>query len=457
MNKYLKFNGFIFGVAFSVLGCSLTNADPLVLSVSSGEDELVLIGESFGNKESPYPILWAFGSDVRENGQPVNKETGVVDGESVQVSTSSSSVWTRGEGVAYSSLSRIPEVSHTYRAENDGWLGWPVAFGGDDTPFSDQAYVAWRVKTPGDISHYALVAVTDSEGSFFLGKDEFSPGERVEIIPIGAEPRIGRIVHFDSDKQRMHIEVVGLSSKHFVGGKVVGLDSGASAILDSSVYYRSGSSSKYFRSYETISEGGTHFVVSTNRLITAQYDSQGNELRRAFEFDGDAGYGLPNISASTDWQLVEAYIDLSESFGHGFLRLNSNELKSFSGLDITGSKPKDAGPTISNIGWEAAGGVEEVNVAINFGEIYFDKTPQRVVLSNTQDLLSAGANVEFQFIKAWSNNEIRVEKRFGGLRKDMPIYAFVFNKNNISNKIGYCVSSCDVDELPPSKIDLSIE
>lgn len=129
MNKYLKFNGFIFGVAFSVLGCSLTNADPLVLSVSSGEDELVLIGESFGNKESPYPILWAFGSDVRENGQPVNKETGVVDGESVQVSTSSSSVWTRGEGVAYSSLSRIPEVSHTYRAENDGWLGWPVAFG----------------------------------------------------------------------------------------------------------------------------------------------------------------------------------------------------------------------------------------------------------------------------------------------------------------------------------------
>ncbi|WP_417536743.1 hypothetical protein [Methylophaga sp.] len=435
----------------------LSRGEPNVHQVNVDGKEVIVKGEFFGSKESPYPILWAFGSDIRENGKVAQKEVGVVANDSVLVGDSGLAVWSRGQGVTYDNLSRLPEVSHTYRAENDGWLGWPLAFGGDDTPFSDKAYVSWRVKAPGDISKYVLVAVSDLGGEFNLGADQFTPGENVEIVPVGAQQRTGRIVHFDSERRQVHLEVSGLSSKHFSGAKVLGLDSGATAVLDSERYYRSSSSSKFFRSHETISGAGTRFVVSTNRLITVQFDSRGKEIQRAFEFEGDSGYGLPAITENPDWNLVEVFIDLSGKYGEGIITVNGNESKTFSGLDISETKPKDAGPTVANIGWEAAGGVEEINVALNFGEIYFDKTPQRAVLTNSKVLKDARSNVEVQYSSYWSDNEVRFESQFGGLNDAIPIYLFIFDENNESNSAGFCVYMCEKDELPPSRIMLNVE
>lgn len=87
--------------------------------------------------------------------------------------------------------------------------------------------------------------------------------------------------------------------------------------------------------------------------------------------------------------------------------MDSKDQKWFKNLYIGDSKPQDAGPpTISNIGWEPAGGSESVNVGLNFGEIYFDTTPQRVVLSD-QGLFSdvRGGNQEFQYITEWTDQK----------------------------------------------------
>ncbi|WP_152526098.1 hypothetical protein [Marinobacter sp. EVN1] len=442
---------FFFSLAFGV------SAEPLVKDVLLDEGRLVIKGEGFGEKKNPHPVLWAFGSRVIENGIDTTKEMGVVPGKPVPVGSDGEAfVWSRGEGVVFSEKSRIPEVSHTYRSENDGWLGWPHAFGGDDTPYADKAYFSWRVQSDGDIANYKTIAVTSIKGVFLDGGDPFSPGESIRVMPIDRGETIGRVVYYDAEKSWIHIEVSGLTSDHFAGAVISGVDSGATALVDSTVFYRSGSSSKYFRSYETVADAGTHVVATTNRLITAQLDENGKELSRAFESEGDSGYGLPNVSYSSQWQLIEVYIDLSGDYGAGYFKLNGKDSKSFSGLYIKDSKPKDAGPTISNIGWEAAGGVDMVNVALNFGEIYFDTSPQRVLFANTPSVVEAGSNVEFQYLVSWSDKEIVVDKGYGALNLSSPIYVFVYDEyDSVSN--GFCILNCSGGEYPPSRIGLDVE
>jgi hypothetical protein len=366
-------------------------------------------------------------------------------------------LWTHGEGTTYTSQSRLKDITHSYRAERIGWLGWPTAFGGADTPYSDKAYISWRVKTDGDIENYKVVGLLHIDGTFKDGPSPYAPGERIKILSSDGREFIGRVVHIDKASNRMHIQLAGVSSSNLSEAVVKGLESGAEASIDSKLFYRSSSPGKYFRSYETLSEGGSHIVLTTNRLISAQYSNSGQELRRAFEFAGDSGYGAPQVSSLPGWTFMEAYIDLSKDMGHGYISANHKESKSFKGLFIGDSKPKDAGPTISNIGWEPAGGTKMVNSALSFGEIYFDSTPQRVALSNSNLYSNVEKDEELQFIKTWSNNEISVEFRKGGLNEFQPIYIYVFDKNNNPNKTGFCFINCDNNYSPPKKIDLLID
>jgi hypothetical protein len=194
----------------------------------------------------------------------------------------------------------------------------------------------------------------------------------------------------------------------------------------------------------------------TNRWFAVQLGSSGNELRRGFETQSDIGYGVPDVSDTTDWKLLEAFIDLSGEYGTGSISMDNKDQKWFKNLYIGDSKPKDAGPTISNIGWEPAGGADSVNVGLNFGEIYFDTTPQRVVLSDQGVFSDVQGNQEFQYITEWADQKIVVELSHGELNQNAPLFIYVFDENNNVNATGFCVANCDSDMSPPSKIDLGI-
>ena len=236
---------------------------------------------------------------------------------------------------------------------------------------------------------------------------------------------------------------------------VEGQESGATLQLDPARFYRITVGTKYLRSYETGNLGGTRAVMSVNRWISAQYNSTGTELRRAFGTATGAGYGVPNISQVNDWILMESYIDLSGDYGEGYVSANNIGKKWFRSLYIGDSKPKDAGPTIANLGWEAAGGTEMINASLSFGEIYFDSTPQRVVVSNSDTYDKVTSDQEFQWIKSWSSNKITFDIHLRGLNKDSPIFMYIFDDKNQTNSQGACIMNCN-QNTPPRKIQLEV-
>lgn len=447
-----------FSAIFTAFPFMYCVAAPTIETATVTNGSITISGEGFGTKSSPAPILWVFGEDVRENGVATKKDSGIAIGSAVPAGLGAEdSLWARGGGVKYDYEARTPALSHSYRSENDGWLGWPYAFGGEDTPYSEKAFVSWRIKPSGDINAYKEVALVDLQGEFNQGSNQFTPGESITIAAPDGSTKQGHIVSVDKQNGRVHIEAPATTSSHFRKATITGNSSRATALVDSEIFYASSLSGKYFRSYETVGGAGTHAVMSTNRWISVQFDEAYNELRRAYEKPSGMGYGVPYVSKTTDWQLMEAFIDLSGDYGNGYISLNNQNRKWFYNLYIADSKPNYAGPTISNIGWEAAGGSDTVNVALNFGEIYFDKTPQRVVLSNSENYLEMGKDQEFQFINQWDQNKIVVEERFGGLDPNQAVYLYVFDEQNKGNETGFCVVNCGNVQRPPSSIELMVE
>lgn len=331
------------------------------------------------------------------------------------------------------------------------------SFWGEDTPYSDKAYISWRLRPSGDINSYKTVRISNIKGDFDGGNDPFSPGEQVRIMTTGGKELSGRMVHLDATNSLIHLEAGTLQSTDSIDAKIIGLTSGASGLLRGSEFFRSSISGKYLRSYETINQGGTNTVFSTNRWIAVQFDSNGNELRRGFETQSDSGYGVPDVSDTQNWKFLEAFIDLSDEYASGYISMDNRDQKWFRDLYIGDSKPKNAGPTISNIGWEPAGGAEMINVGLNFGEIYFDNTPQRVVLSNQGTFSDIQGNQELQYITEWTDQKIVVDIMYRELNQSLPLFIYIFNNNNKVNLNGFCVLYCDSESSPPSKINLGID
>lgn len=454
-NIFLKIC-FLMPVGFATTISNVTAA-PVITSYSTTSSTVTINGSGFGDKTQAAPIMWVFGDDIRLNGRQVSLEANLSPGDMIPIRTGAdTSLWTHGEGVFIDNNVRTSSLEHSYGAIGNGWVGWPYAFGGGDTPFSDKAYISWRVRTWGDINAYIAVAYQNMTGKFSVGANDYTPGEGIQILGQDGRTYNGRIVSVDTPPGIMDIEVSGVSASFIEGATIIGQSSGAKAVLNVSKFYVSSVGSKYLRIYETLSSGGMKSALTTNRWGASQYDASNTKLlSQVFEFKGDSGYGAPDISSINDWVFMESYVDLSGDYGSGYVSANNGKKKFFNDLFIAGSKPMDAGPTISNLGWEAAGGTEMINAYLSFGEIYFDKTPQRVVLSNAAEYSKSGSNQELQWINKWTNDMVEIEIHLRGLDNKSPIYLYVFDMNNNSNSTGICIKNCD-SSPPPSTIKLNV-
>src|SRR5690554_2524362 len=207
-------------------------AEPKISRTAVSDNSISIFGTGFGEKKQPAPILWAFGQDIRENGIQVPKEEGVRFGSTVPVGNEPRlNVWSRGTGATFSATTRTKAITHTYHAANRGWLGWPLAFGGEDTPYSDKAYISWRLRPSGDINSYKTVRISNIKGDFDGGNDPFSPGEQVRIMTTGGKELSGRMVHLDATNSLIHLEAGTLQSTDSIDAKIIGLTSGASGLL----------------------------------------------------------------------------------------------------------------------------------------------------------------------------------------------------------------------------------
>jgi len=411
--------------------------DEEVSAVSIQGQMVTIKGQGFGNKEQAAPVLWVMGDDVRENGVLETDYLNSIEGDVVPTGTGQ--IWTKGTGVEFQNDARHEGLNKSFVVKNYGWLGWPEAMGGNDTRYATQAYTAFRIKTWGDIENYKTVDFTSLNGQFDTGLNEYDEGEQITVNTVSGKLFSGYVVSVDTVDNVLHLSVIGINSALMSGASVIGTSSGAIATIPESPKVLNTVSGKYFRSYENANIGGGVKVVrSVNRFISTISDESGQEVDRQFELadKSDQGYGVEKVSNKNDWRLMETYMDLRGAEGTGYNDVDNMNKKPFNYLNMA-YKDQDGGPTVSNIGWEAAGGTDGINAALSFGEVYFDSTPQRIVISDSATYFQTTSNIEYQYPIQWADNEVTFELNYGALDSGNPLYVYIFNENNEHNEKGF--------------------
>ena len=416
------------------------SGSPIISSSAEDANGIVtLSGSNFGSKEQAAPVLWIFGNDVRNNGAAVVYPS-VSDGDSV-AATGPSGVWDSADSnVSHSSDVRYPALGHSYFTKYDGTLRNPIAFGGGSPPYADETYVSFRVKNTNNWYGYKVSAYTNLTSTFDTGGSEFSEGESITIETLGDGTKTGVIVHIDESINKVTFGPDGGTSSTLNGATMTGDTTGASLVLDTSAAYAYEGGGKYLRMWSG-GKPGMYHTYAVNRLVSGYRDINGDLIAKFAESPGgsdDYGYGVQQFTANQGWQLYEGFLSqkgLSDLFQ--YMDIDNTSRRYLRWLTLTeGQKLLDRSPTISQVGLDAAGGTDAIARAFNFGEIYFDTTPKRVMLSQNSTYATSGQDLELQFVQSWSDTEIVVEKRLGALDTGQPFYAYVFNAEDSVNTQG---------------------
>lgn len=417
-----------------------------------------LEGTGFGEKQQAAPVLWVFGDDVRQNGKKMDYPS-FSFGDSV--ATKEGNIWEHVDSsVVYNSHSRYSELSHSYFVGNDGTVRNPLAFGGSNPPYADKIYLSARIKPVEAWHGFRSVGFDDIAGSFDLGPSRYEAGERITVLHSdGINQTEGRIIYADLENSLVTIETNDNWGKSSLdGATIVGQKTGSKMALNASQNYAFAVGSKYLRMWSG-DKPGMYSTLSTNRLIVGYRDSSGSTVARPEYSDGswDKGYDVPNPTSKIDWRLLETFIDQKSNLLSTYIDIDNSGRRYVENLDISDThKFMDRSPTISQLGLDAAGGTETIDAALYFGEVYFDKTPQRIMISNQSTYENAGSELEIQFPIEWVDNKIKFELRLGELDINERLYLYVFDENSKPNRQGLeiCIS-CKLKA--PDQVSLSIE
>ncbi|MCM0611825.1 hypothetical protein KFJ24_04965 [Marinobacter sediminum] len=426
------------------------------------EDESSLIvmieGTGFGAKQQTAPILWLFGDDVRQNGRTIDYPS-FNFGDSV--ATNEAKIWEHVDSsVVYHSNSRYPKLSHSYFVGNDGTVRNPLAFGGSNPPYAEKIYLSARIKPVEAWHGFRSIGFDDIAGNFDLGPSRYEAGEKISVLHAdGINQTEGRIIYADTENRFATIKTSENWGKSDLNGAtLVGQRTGSKMALNADQHYAFAVGSKYLRMWSG-GKPGMYSTMSTNRLIVGYRDSSGNLVAKPETSDGsqDTGYGIPNLTSKLDWRLLETFIDQETDILSAYVDIDNSGRRYLDNLDISDkNKLMDRSPTISQLGLDAAGGADSIDAALYFGEIYFDNTPKRIMISNKQTYEEAGSELEIQFPIQWTDNKVQFELRAGELDTNETLYVYVFDENSNPNYEGIeiCIS-CKLGV--PAQIDLDVK
>jgi len=400
---------------------------------------ITLQGTGFGEKQRAAPVLWVFGNDIRQNGERL-VDPGHQIGE--QVGKTGPKLWDHVDpNVVYDPLTRYQRLTHSYFTGQDGTVRNPLAFGGKNPPYADRTYLSARIKPSGRIHDYRGMGFSGLSGRFDLGNTQFDHGESITIHGKKGESK-GTIIGIDEEIGLVTI-TWDTTRADADNALITGDSSGASLRLHPDQNYQNPGASKYVRMWSG-GRPGLYATLSTNRIITGYRSLDGETLSQGMTDDGspDRGYGIPNMSSSMDWRLLEIAVDQSGALASVYVDIDNSQRRYVNNIDTRSIKLDDRSPTISQLGWDAAGGRKDVHVGLHFGEIYFDTTPQRIMLSKETEYADSGNDLELQYPIHWSDNRIVFELRTGALDINEELYVYVFDKNSTANPTGLpiCIS-----------------
>ncbi|MCC4269198.1 hypothetical protein LL254_00560 [Marinobacter nauticus] len=407
-----------------------TGAPVISAATNNGDGTITLQGSNFGVKNQAAPILWCFGTDRRNNGVP-QPAADFTPGSVVSDPT----VWNAmHHTVRVSDEVRYPELGVSYWSANGGALGEPLAHqpAGGLPPYSDEIYAAARFKLVNDWHRMKAVSISSISGIFNQGPTRYESGEAVTISN-GSNSAFGVLISIQGGIATIITEA---SSGLLVGATVTGNETGATLFIDEYIAFASGS--KYFRMWPG-SAAGPYHTISTNRLICAYRNASGETIASPQLPEGgkDSGYGIQNMADGEGWRLAENYISQFGMTLRQYFDIDNQGRRYLETAIPEGEKFEDRAVTLSQVGYDAAGGTLDIDAGFHWGEVYLDNTPKRVVLSDKPTYSEAGQEQELQFLKEWNAGLISFEFRRGGLPDNAPLYAYVFNAEDSCNEQGY--------------------
>lgn len=390
------------------------------------------LGFSFGEKEQAAPIFFWSGRNLWENGEEKFDFADVTDGQVVPYGMGEAF----GNNAASVPRDYIVFSDDTRQAfadavsiniQNGAYFGRPRGYVRDT--YWESAYFSWRFKGEDGSADFMSYPFSEING-------EFISGESFECVGLNGTTysspgKIRHINHVNNTVQTTR-GFNGLSEANRAGATLVGLTSGATAILTGPGYGQSISKPHRFDAegvtsrYRNITGGSRFFSV---------VNDNGSEVRYFEGGAGGADSGYHDIKIATgEWELLECVTRLRDPLGYAYFAKNGIYRKYNNGI-VTDTVNKSVLPNVITFGDDGSGGGGEVDVGCFVSELYFDKTVQRVFCSNAPTYRATGKNIELQLPIAWSSESITFRCIKGGLNLAEPVYLYIVNDKNEINGV----------------------
>lgn len=424
--------------------CSGLSAAPVIYSAQKESLQngatVTVAGNGFSVMQTQVsPVLFDFSDETYENGKLNLIQQSYTDGQPIPRvgETATDGIWAKPSigTTSYTSTpvlvrSRSPRNkwsnAHYLMAKANSFLGWPMAYGGKDTPVDNtKLYAAWYLKMKYDPRYYWGVSPQSMSGAFSSGEPVSVNGIKGTFLGIGTGGIGEGMLEFEFEGQ--------LNSRNLIGQKIVGARSGAHTIFPSSfasgtgVGYEPPGANKYIRVWEDPNG------MEGTRISWTQMQVHG------------AWHWAPVTPGK--WHLMEFFLDTK-----------SQEMKAYVDRELIATVPTDDtpaisgkwSPTIALLGFN--GKLQEYQEA-EIDDIYMDSKFSRVALG-TQDKFSNLENYELQLPVSWSSDKIQFKLNLGSIDPNQPFYLYIIDENGQVNEEGFPM--CVGCKVPPSSVPLKI-
>lgn len=376
---------------------------------------ILITGAGFGTNPQAAPVLWDSGLDVYENGVKNTYRQGLIDGALIPDTVSEPDELYDGLNAPKLVTTSRPQryagaFGHYIGSTEDGAVsvGKPKAAGGDAPDVHPKHYQAWWIRYGYHFQKMHSFQYSALSGQFQtpdLSSDPEAIGEQVTL----SNGETAYVIRLTDTRICVYTPNSTVRMNELAGTSIIGQSSGATlTVVDAGIYTDDHSGpEKVARIWSGSGVSGTDFRYTWNRTQSATVGTGQSS-------ENTPDINSPEMAGEDTWSLLETIVDLDSNLLA--VVANGNKID----LDISQYVyAQDKGLYAAHIGWQ---GVRTLYNVVEFGEIYIDHSFSRVYLGDAPTW-GACTHRELQRPISWSDGQVVVDKKFGGLSGDK--YAYV--------------------------------